>query len=268
MRRVLMCGVAFIAMTAGAGAADMPDFLRGSQQIVMPGGGARWDGFYVGGHVGWSTPGIDFTNNTADVADLISPAPIRSRTSTPLENQSSSGTHVGGFIGYNSQWDGAVFGFEGTYNWIGRTLTAPNTIFGAYGPPADAMTYTAAGSVDAKVVDYATVRLRGGWAATSWWMPYATAGLALGRMDITRTAVLTPSASATTPVGTFVPPPVAFTESLNNQLGYGYALGVGSDFCVFANLFVRAEYEYVQFTDFQGLNAHIHNMRIGAGLKF
>jgi opacity protein-like surface antigen len=87
-------------------------------------------------------------------------------------------------------------------------------------------------------------------------------------MDITRNIVVTPTAIAATPLGAVVPPPITTSLSLNNQFGYGYAAGVGVDFCLMANLFARLEYEYVQFPDFQGLNAHLHNVRVGAALKF
>ena len=62
--------------------------------------------------------------------------------------------------------------------------------------------------------------------------------------------------------------PFTVSETLKNQFGYGYAAGVGVDFCLMANLFARLEYEYVQFPDFQGLNAHLHNVRAGAAFKF
>ena len=65
-----------------------------------------------------------------------------------------------------------------------------------------------------------------------------------------------------------MPGPFSVSENLNDQFGYGYAAGVGVDFCLMANLFARLEYEYVQFPDFQGLNAHLHNVRVGAALKF
>ena len=43
MRRWLLCGVALVAMGLEAGAADMPDFLRGSQPVIAMSGGPRWD---------------------------------------------------------------------------------------------------------------------------------------------------------------------------------------------------------------------------------
>lgn len=268
MRRLLMCGVAFIAMTAGANAADMPDFLRGSTPVVsMPGAGPNWEGFYVGGHVGMSVPGIDFTNDVVPLAALLN-GPITSRTSTPLGNMDSSSKHFGGFMGYNTQWDGAIIGFEGTYNWVDKALTATNTFIGGFGLPSDALRYTAAGSSTARIIDYGTFRIRGGWAANSWIMPYATFGLAVGRMDINRNIVVTPAATPGSPVGVVVPAAYALNENLSNMIGYGYAAGMGVDFCLMANLFLRAEYEYTQFMDFQGLNVHLHNARIGAAFKF
>ena len=89
MRRWLLCGVAFVAMGLEAGAADMPDFLRGSNTVIAMPGGPRWDGFYVGGHVGWSVPGIDFTNNTDMMERLVRMARRderhrRRRSATPI----------------------------------------------------------------------------------------------------------------------------------------------------------------------------------------
>jgi len=258
MLRRLLCGVAIVGTVLEAQAADLGDsFLRGSTVVAAP-GGPRWDGFYVGGDVGMSVPGIDFTNNTPQVIALLNAPPITSRTATALGNQDSTSTHFGGFIGYNTQWDGAVVGVEANYNWIDKALTATNSISGGFALPAPSNTYTGVGSVTARIIDYGTLRVRGGWAA-GMFMPYATFGLAIGRMDINRSVVVTPAAAAALPPA---------SENLLNQFGYGYAAGLGVDFCLMANLFMRAEYEYVQFPDFQGLNVHMHNVRVGAALKF
>ncbi len=268
MRRLLICGIAALA-SAQASAADMSDFLRGSNTVISaPGGGVRWEGFYVGGHLGYSVPGIDFTNNTPMVGALAAMTPIASRTVSPLGNQDSTNAHFGGFIGYNTQWDGAIVSLEAGYSSLNKSITATNTITGSFGTPGDQLVYTGAGSVTARIIDYGTLRVRGGWATDSFFMPYATFGLAVGRMDITRTVLITPAATAGTPPGTFVPAPTPVSENLNGQFGYGWTAGVGVDFSLMSNLFLRAEYEYVQFPDFQGLNAHIHNARIGAALKF
>ena len=234
--------------------------------IAAP-GGTRRDGFYIGGHVGASVPGIDYAGNLSYLAAVLDGTPVTSRTATPLGSVDSTSKNFGGFVGYQQQWDGAVIGVEGTYNWIDKGLTSHNTITGGFGPTTDFMTYTGAGSVTARIIDYGTLRVRGGWAA-GMFMPYATFGVAAGRMDINRTVIVTPSATTATPAAVTVPAPFTMSENLTNQFGYGYAAGLGVDFCLMANLYVRAEYEYVQFPDFHGLNAHMHNVRVGAALKF
>jgi outer membrane immunogenic protein len=257
MRRLLLCGVAIIGMGLEASAADMPDFLRGSSTVIAAPGGPRWDGFYLGGHVGWSVPGIDFTNNTSSVSTVLGNAGVSGVTASPLGSSDSTTPHFGGFAGYQQQWDGAIMGVEATYNWLDKPISAINSLTGTYGGLPAAI----AGSVTARIIDYGTLRLKGGWAASSMFMPYATFGVAAGRMDINRSAVVTPNPILASPA-------FAVSEDLKNEFGYGYAAGVGVDICLMANLFGRVEYEYVQFPDFQGLNAHLHNVRVGAALKF
>ncbi len=269
MLRWLLCGVAIVGMGLEARAADLGDsFLRGSSTVISAPGGTRWDGFYVGGHVGWSVPGIDFTNNTSSMTALLSNTTASGVSSSPLGRADSTNTHFGGFVGYQQQWDGAVVGVEATYNWMNKSLTTNNTLVGSFGAATDFLAFTGAGSETARIIDYGTLRLKGGWAAGSFFMPYATFGLAVARMDINRTVVVTPSATINTPPGTVVPAPFSVAENLNDQFAYGYAAGVGVDFCLMANLFARAEYEYAQFPDVQGLNVHMHNVRVGAALKF
>ena len=259
MLRRLLCGVAIVVTAVQAHAADLGDsFLRGSNTVISAPGGTRWDGFYVGGHVGMSVPGIDFINNTPQITALLSGPPLTSRTATALGTHDSTGKHFGGFVGYNQQWDGAVVGVEANYHWIDKSLTATNVVSGGLALPPPSNTYTGVGSVTSRIIDYGTLRVRGGWAA-GMFMPYATFGIAVGRMDINRSVVVTPATALALP-------PV--TENILNQFGYGYAAGLGVDFCLMANLFMRAEYEYVQFPDIQGLNAHMHNVRVGAALKF
>ena len=143
----------------------------------MP-GGPRWDGFYVGGHVGWSVPGLDFGNETDMMEAVVRMGGATSVTSSPFGNNDSTATHFGGFVGYQQQWDGAVVGLEGTYNWLDKSVTASNTMSGSFGLPANALIYSAAGSATARIIDYGTIRIKGGWAASSFIMPYATFGIA------------------------------------------------------------------------------------------
>src|SRR6476620_3937537 len=99
MRRWLLCGVAIVGMGFEANAADMPDFLRGSSAVIAA-PGPTWDGFYVGGQVGWSVPGIDFTNNQSSLDTVARLGGATSVSSSPLGNNDSTGMHFGGFAGY------------------------------------------------------------------------------------------------------------------------------------------------------------------------
>ena len=58
------------------------------------------------------------------------------------------------------------------------------------------------------------------------------------------------------------------TQQKCSAFAYGYAAGFGVDICVWNNLFVRGEYEYMQFGAFKDVNMHVHTARVGAGLKF
>jgi opacity protein-like surface antigen len=116
-----------------------------------------------------------------------------------------------------------------------------------------------------RITDYGTFRVRGGWAADCF-MPYGFVGLALGRADVTRSARVIASGTA---AGL---PPYAFDQTnavtKTGDFAYGYAAGLGLDIAVFQNMFVRGEYEYVQFGEFNDLKTHIHTARVAAGLKF
>src|SRR5215475_12574060 len=154
MRRLLLCGVAFIGMCLEASAADMPDFLRGSSTVITAPGGPRWDGFYVGGVVGWSVPGVDFTNNNPSMDTLVRLGGATTVSASPLGTNDTTATHFGCFIGYQQQWDGAIVGVEGTYNWIDKSIAASNAMSGSFGAGNSALAYSAAGAESAHIIDY------------------------------------------------------------------------------------------------------------------
>jgi opacity protein-like surface antigen len=49
---------------------------------------------------------------------------------------------------------------------------------------------------------------------------------------------------------------------------YGWTAGLGLDMCVMANLFVRAEWEWVQFAPNNGVNVHTNTVRTALAWKF
>ena len=134
MRRWLLCGVALVGNGARGGRGRHAGFPA---RLATPSSPCpavtRWDGFYVGGHVGWSVPGLDFGRDTDMVEAVVRMGGATSVTSSPLGNNDSTATHFGGFVGYQQQWDGAVVGLEGTYNWLDKSVTATNAMSGSFG---------------------------------------------------------------------------------------------------------------------------------------
>jgi opacity protein-like surface antigen len=57
-------------------------------------------------------------------------------------------------------------------------------------------------------------------------------------------------------------------EGQTGAYAFGYTAGFGMDVLVMANLFVRGEYEFVQFPNVKGANINLNTVRLGGGLKF
>jgi len=270
--RSLLCGVALIGMAGEAGAADLGDVLRGSTTIVSQPGGTRWDGFYFGAQAGANWSGTDFANSTKSLVSFI----LRNTTIedefhvsdwTTLGKYDTSGSSYGAFVGYQTQWDSAVIGVEANYNRTNLGMAARDSmgrIFATSDGYNNDVTVIASSNIH--ITDYGTLRVRGGWAADCF-MPYGFAGIAIGRADVTRSARVIASGTSTTGG-----PPYA-TDETNSEtktgaFAYGYTAGLGVDVAVLQNVFVRGEYEYVQFGEFNNLKTHIHTARVAAGLKF
>ena len=267
--RSLLCGLAFVGIAQGASAADLGDsFLRGSTVISQP-GAARWDGVYFGGQVGTMIAGADFSATTRDVSNLLRGGPINTTIASPFGAvDHGGGAQYGVFVGYNSQWDGAVIGIEANYVRMNTAVSATNAMAGTYVFADGTINpYTATGAASVRFTDYGTLRVRGGWAAGIF-MPYATLGFAVARADFNRSV----SATFTPPANSgfvFTPPfaPLTLGTSFSG-FAYGYSLGAGLDVMLTDCFFLRAEYEYASFGDFQQVNMHLHHARIAAAYKF
>jgi opacity protein-like surface antigen len=137
------------------------------------------------------------------------------------------------------------------------------------------------GSAWAQVKDVLTLRARGGWACGDW-MPYFFGGLAVGRMDVYRNVT-----SATTlrqdvtikdaagnsfvvtgPTNTIASMTTSATQERTNNFVPGWTAGLGFEYKVWGDLFVRAEYEYVRFVSVENVNVALNSARAGIGYKF
>lgn len=287
MRRlVAAASITFAAgsWATGAWAADYEpsDFptLRGSAPYVPAAPRhVNWGGFYGGGQVGYGASYMDFSKAGRSI-NAFDPnasftAPFGSVSNwVSLGNDTGKAATYGAFIGYNLQLDDLILGIEANYNHTNLFGSAsdtqcyntptisgcsPSAITLGDGNPYNA-TVTATASM--RITDYGTARLRAGWVADNI-LPYAMIGLAVGRAEVSRYATATG-----TPTGAGA----AFTRTEgtfnSSMLTWGYSAGLGVDMLIYRDLFVRAEYEFVQFFLVSDFRSQIHNGRLGLGMKF
>ena len=282
MRRLLLAAV-LLGAAAGAQAADMPDFLRGSLGSAPP--AVNWQGYYIGGQGGYGSSDENFNGSTSNmIAALLNNTVIESDLSVSTWNlglgkESARSSGFGGFAGYNSQWDDVVIGLEASYlhGSFGGASSASQALVGAT-PLSDGNYHsvTATSQSAISISDMATFRARAGY-AYGVFLPYLFGGAALGQADITRTVTVADqyaptfaSAVAACPTGQASPPPFCVTSSTtqaqHNHLIYGYSAGLGVDINLIGGLFMRAEWEYIRFTS--SVDTSINTVRAGLGYKF
>jgi len=273
MRGVVLAAAVMLGTAASAQAADMPDFLRGS----LDGSAAtvNWQGYYVGGQGVWASSAQTFSGSTMDhtvFANLVSGSPVGQipgiTAPTPLGTSWKGSAAYGAFTGYNWQWTDVVLGAEMSYlhGSFGGGVSAARQ-FASSSALSDGLFHstTVTSTSAIAISDYATFRARAAYAYNCF-LPYAFGGFALGYADVSTSARINdfvspvaggPFAASSTLIG---------THAEGNHLIYGYAAGLGIDINLMAGLFMRAEWEYVRFT--QRVDVNINTMRVGLGYKF
>src|ERR1700754_134662 len=272
MRRLLLVA-AIVGTATAAQAADMPDFLRGS--FTAPVARTNWQGFYIGGQASYGAADMDFTNSGQDLLKkLLNNVDVEQQfniSSWPLQQKTNTqNSGFGGFFGYNAQWTDVVVGVE--LNYVHGKFS--NSSSGSQGRtfffPTDYQTQAFVSSSSAMTItDIGSLRVRGGY-ALGCFLPYLFGGVALGQANINRRADYTLFYQY---VGTQNPRlpdigPVSnsLTDDANAHFIYGYSGGLGIDMMLFANLFVRAEWEYMRFT--APVDTTVNTVRAGIVYKF
>jgi outer membrane immunogenic protein len=130
------------------------------------------------------------------------------------------------------------------------------------------------GTGNLDLTDYASVRTRAGYVVGNL-LPYGFMGFVVGRASysVTTLALITQS--------TLTPPfpctengstcqNFAFSNSAGqtNALLYGFSVGGGLDWALTQNIFLRGEFEFVQFAPISNISVAIISGRAGAGFKF
>lgn len=266
-----------LLLAARADAADL-DQLRGPL-TVGPATFTRWSGFYAGGQFDYSSGNTDFSKATGPIIAnagqnlaLVTLAHIDQWN--PLNsNSNATGTGWGGFVGYNTQWQDLVLGIEGNYTHAPfksvAMVTPLDRVVGVAGL-TDSVHMTGSGSLS--ISDFGSLRGRVGYVINNF-LPYGFAGLALGRGSYAITADAsgqqsTGSVPCTPAPGTCVDFDIGGSANKSNTLLYGFAVGGGFDMAVTQNIFVRGEYEFIQFAPVANITATISSVRAGAGFKF
>src|SRR5690242_1231421 len=201
MRWLVLAVLTFGAMS-GARAADLSDLpiLRGGFTEGLSSSTVRWDGWYGGGQVTYSSASMDFSNSITGLTNFMFRNSVLSDPIskwTLLGTAAPQSTGFGAFAGRNFQIEDLVLGVEVNYKYInglrGSSSSSMSRLIvnptGENPPAGHTHTYnvTVTGNAAAQIKDAITFRGRAGWAADCF-LPYVFGGLAVGRMDISRSA--------------------------------------------------------------------------------
>ncbi|MFY9761003.1 MAG: outer membrane beta-barrel protein [Xanthobacteraceae bacterium] len=280
--RWFICAVVLLALTPRAFADDL-DILRGTESVgaaTFP----RWSGFYFGGQVSYSDGSASFNNATQpllafSLRELALEEDVMPSAWPVLGSGTSSSTGFGGFVGYSTQWQDLILGLEANYTHSPFTVTAPDVPIGrVVAANGNLYSVNIDGTGTLNVTDFGSLRARAGWVFNNY-LPYGFAGVALGRASYSVTTLIDGQQNAETAPSPVIPCDPAITPtcvdySFSNSAGktntilYGFTVGGGVDVALTQNIFVRAEYEYIQFAPFASITAAISSVRVGAGLKF
>ena len=218
MRGCVLLVACMVGAVSTAQAADLPDLpiLRGAVgDDGLSSSQVNWDGYYVGGQGGYETSDMDFSGSAA-LADsfVFRNTELQDQTSG-CRSSTSSMCRVRAsvcFVGHNWQWEDTVFGLEANYNYMNRMVGSSSSSLGPVALPRSDSTdvdkryndTSVSATAAAKIKDVVTLRGRAGWAAGSF-MPYVFGGIAMGRMEVSRTTttdvVLRDDHTTTTVVG-------------------------------------------------------------------
>lgn len=218
MKKVLLAGVALVAVTAAgvASAADLPNRRTVAPAYVPP--VFTWTGFYAGVNAGYAF------NGDSDLKDVsinnVFIGNINNR------NKSDDGSFTGGGqVGYNYQMGSIVLGLEADFNYI--NLDRKSNWY------VDNFT-TDQIQARSKVEWFGTVRPRIGFIPMDRLMVFATGGLAYGQVKTSASYNI---------LGTDV------LGGSKSDTRVGWTLGAGAEYAITDNLTVKGEYAYVDLGD-------------------
>jgi outer membrane immunogenic protein len=294
MRRLLVALglVGGLLSPAFAADYDLP-ILRGSEPVapvttVGPATFTRWSGFYFGGDFSYNFTQGDFSSATQpllafSLRNLTLEEEVQPSTIPVLGKGAANAFGGGGFLGYNTQWQDLIIGVEANYihtnlnatatsSPLAGTSTSPSRVFSAGGASYNV---ALSGTGNLHLTDYTEARARAGYIVGNL-LPYGFVGVVVGQASYSVTTLANVAQST-------ISPPVfpcidngstcqnfAFSNSAgqSNALLYGFSVGGGLDWALTQNIFLRGEFEFVQFAPISNILVYIVDARAGVGFKF
>jgi outer membrane immunogenic protein len=278
--------VVFAAVLAGtvapAAAGDFDlSWLRGSTtDYPTPAPYRVWSGFYGGGQLGADFREVDFTkvggqyiNEISTFSSVFSGIPLSSFPRLSAEN--IGGPSYGGFVGYNYQIDDIVMGLEFNFNKSTLNASINDSQSHSYFVTANSFLYdtkytvTTAGA--AAIADYGTFRGRLAWAFGSF-LPYVFGGLSIaqinGSSSVNVIANGVPDPSDKPPLPANIGANWTLSDTSHGKWYFGPDVGLGVDYALTKNIFLRGELEYIKFGSPNQISLSTTNARVGLGFKF
>ena len=213
MPRFLVSCCATLLMVGSAVAADIPARSRVSSPVMAPSPYYNWNGFYIGGHVGYGWGSKDIVDGPSVLTNFSGIA------GTPLANYDVDGAIGGGQIGWNWQAGHWLFDIEADISASGMKGSGPVSILAV---PLVGV----AASTDINFL--ATVTGRFGYAWNNW-LWYAKGGWAYVDEDHSATAF-----------------GALFTTGDSRS---GWTVGTGIEWGFANNWSAKVEYNYMDFGD-------------------
>lgn len=271
-----LAAIAASALASPVHSADYP-VLRGSQIDSPPpspasgNGGIDWSGFYLGGFGGLTASQFRTDGGVLDLArgvfngssalGLFDPGQI-----VLQPQRRDSGITFGGFAGYNMAIGDVVIGGELDYTRVNQSTVSATSELRQL--PGERITLNS--TQNAALQDYASARIRLGWVNGNF-MPFATAGVAVGRFNTNVSAFGDYQFEAPANSGiynSYVGYPRTLGKPEKNKYGFGLSVGGGIDYALTENFLIRGEYLYTRFNNVNGVTVGLNTARVAGALKF
>jgi len=279
--RWVICTLFVMAFVPRALADDF-DMLRGSQ-TVGPATFTRWSGFYGGGQFNIGDANVDFSHATQPLIAFSLRELALENVQHPSEwpvlgGASNHATGFGGFVGYNTQWQDVIVGLEGNYthtSFLATAISSPIPLSRVVSAGGSSYSVTITGTGMLNLTDYGTLRARAGYVLGNF-LPYGFIGFAVGSANYAVTTRVSGQQNSASPftqpcddtLATCVDYDFSNSAGRNGALLYGGTVGLGLDWAITPNLFLRGEVEYLTFVPLANIDVSIINARVGAGVKF